>query len=381
MQKEGHDISQEIWEATNLALQHEEAPLWSANLVSAPSDAPCRLEEVKVKYPHQYSLILRLHHSFVDGLCMSQITQRFVEILNQVIGGCPVDSSDQLGELASSEKLELVKRKIRKEFEEDPESLLAMQREIRACDSEPILLKAFPKPGGEPSTAHVFKNIDSKLFRQFTTKCMAEGVTFTSGLQAVINTAMVEMIRDVGEVNQEESFDISINLATDIRRYVTKNPWTFHGLHARPSVHRVRTPLNVRDHFWDYTRSFHQTLTPLLRSGLALQQEVAREMMTDVPVISPQDYFATPPPVIRDYGLTSVGDLTAIIPGEGDHLQLTDIILSSAAHRYLYSMIHHIYTFRGHCPYSFSYDTSYISHDTANLLVEKMFAILPEVSQ
>ncbi|XP_047486670.1 uncharacterized protein LOC125037545 [Penaeus chinensis] len=376
------DIPEEVWRFTNTPVGYAQAPLWRAAFIPDADNnisvaSPAHLKEVREKFPHQSYLVMPVHHSFIGGPTIVLTLQRLVELLNDVIAGRPIDDSRQIGELVPSTEIDAVKHRIREEFERDPARLEAMKEELLACDSEPILLKAFPRPGGVPSSGHVFRDVSPTLLQKFTAKCKSEGVTFNSGLQAAINTALVEIVTEAGL--QQDAFSLSINLATDVRRYMRRNPLEVLGLHVRPTVHRVVTPARVRDHFWHYCRSLHGSLTGLIRSGLALQQEVVREMTQ--PPVDPHRYFATPPPVTRDYGLTNLGDLTTLLRGEGEHLQMTDTLMASAVHRFLYMMLHQIYTFRGRCPYSVSYDTSYMSHDTATLIADKVLATIADVSK
>nr|XP_027212724.1 uncharacterized protein LOC113805857 [Penaeus vannamei] len=376
---EGGDPVQAMWRYTNTPVGYDQAPLWQGVFMPGNgSDAraasgPSHLKEVRERFPHQSYLAMPIHHAFIGGPTMPLITQRLVELLNAVIAGRPIDDSRQVGELVPSTEIDAAKRRIREEFERDPARLEAMKEEMLACDSEPVLLKAFPRPGGAPSSGHVFRDVSPALLQKFTAKCKSEGVTFNSGLQGAINTALVETVAEAGL--QQDAFSLSINLATDVRRYMSRNPLEVLGLHVRPTVHRVATPARVRDHFWHYCRALH-ALRPI-RSGLALQQEVVREMTQ--PPGDPHRYYMTPPPVLRDFGLASVGDLTTLIRGEGDHLQLTDILMASSAHRFLYMMLHQIYTFRGHCPYSVSYDTSYMTHETATLIADKVLATIADI--
>ncbi|XP_042890312.1 uncharacterized protein LOC122265203 [Penaeus japonicus] len=383
--QEGGDIMQEMWRFTNMPLGFDQAPLWRAVFMpgngsdgdASSASGPSHLQEVRARFPHQSRLALPIHHSFVGGPTMPLITQRLVELLNDVLAGRPIDDSRQLGVLVPSTEIDAAKRRIREELERDPARLEALKEETLACDSEPILLKAFPRPGGAPSSGHVFRDVSPALLQKFTAKCKSEGVTFNSGLQAVINTALVEVVTEAGL--QQDTFSLSINLATDLRRYMNRNPLEVLGLHVRPTVHRVATPARVRDCFWQYCRAMHGPLSGLIRSGLALQQEVVREM-TQRPV-DLHHFYKNPPPVVRDYGLASVGDLTSLIRGEGDHLQLTDILMTSASHRIIYPMLHQIYTFRGLCPYSVGYDTSYMSHDTASSIADKVLSTMADVSE
>ncbi|XP_063600074.1 uncharacterized protein LOC134776290 [Penaeus indicus] len=332
------------------------------------------MPEIKAAFPYQYDLGVMSHHSFMDGVSLAIVTGKLVGLLNDVIAGRPVND-EPFGVYVNNEEIVKIDEQIAKDFEKEPEKLELTKQEILACDSAPLLLKAFPPPGGTPATSFVYQIIKQKDLASFMSKCRANGVTFNSGLEAVINTVTVEMAREAGV--EGESHHMSINLATDLRRYMKRRSLPILGLHLRPTVHRMETPFDVRDNFWDYTRKLHQRLSVLLKSGEALQQNVVREMT--LPQLSPVEHHAAGPKPLRDYGLTNVGDLTAIIPGVGEHLQQTNVFMFNCTHYSGFPMLHQIYTFRGHMPYTIGYDASYLAKETVEALMDRILTLMHEL--
>ncbi|MDK2413333.1 hypothetical protein QHH03_30050, partial [Aphanizomenon sp. 202] len=98
-----------------------------------------------------------------------------------------------------------------------------------------------------------------------------------------------------------------------------------------------------------------------------------------LPQLPPVEHHAAGPKALRDYGVTNVGDLTVLIPGVGEHLQQTDLAMFSCTHYSGFPMLHQIYTFRGHSPYTLSYDTSYLAEDTAVQLMDRILALMDEL--
>ncbi|XP_037799678.1 uncharacterized protein LOC119594694 [Penaeus monodon] len=371
---EGGESSAVIEQFASEALFADRTPSWKARLVPVAADAPCPMPEIKAAFPYQYELFMMPHHGLIDGFTMTFVTGKLVGLLNDVIAGRPIND-EPFGVYLNNEEIVKIDEQIAKDFEKEPEKVEAMKQELLACDTTPILSRAFPPPGGKPATDFVYRDVDQECLASFTAKCKANGVTFNSGIEAVINTAMIEMAREAGV--EGESHYLSINLATDLRRYMKRRPLPILGLHVRPTVHRIETPFDVRDNFWDYTRKLHQRLSILLKSGEALQQNVVREMT--MPQVSPVEFHASKPKPLRDYGLTNVGDLTSVIPGVGEHLQQTDLGMFTCAHSTGFPMLHQLYTFRGHSPYTLSYDTSYIAKETAVALMDKILMLMHEV--
>lgn len=95
-----------------------------------------------------------------------------------------------------------------------------------------------------------------------------------------------------------------------------------------------------------------------------------------LPQVPPEEYFKGPPLPLRDFGLTNLGDFTVGLPGEGEHLQQTNIIMFASIHLTINMMLHQIYTYRGHSPYTLSYDTSYVNEQTATAMADSVMALL-----
>ncbi|XP_037774015.1 uncharacterized protein LOC119570280 [Penaeus monodon] len=371
---EGADIREMMTEMMTVPLGCDRPPLWKSRLIPVPEDARCCHPEVKAAFPHQYDFFFLPHHAISDGNTMTTTLRNLTALLDDVIAGRTIRDDEPLGILADYEEVSALDAEIVKELERDPERFSELKAETLACDTAPIILKAFPPPGGKPATGCVFRNVEQDVLARFRSACKANGVSFNSGFEALINTALVEMVRDAGV--EGEAHSISINLATDLRRYIKPRPLPILGLFARPTAHRIETPVDVRSHFWDYTKELHRKVTGLLSSSGAFNQDVVRRLTQ--PPVSAEDYYAGPPLPLRDYGLTNLGDFTERIPGTGEHLQLTDITMFAAIPLSVYMMLHQIYTFRGHSPYTLSYDTSYMTEHTATMLADAVLTLLDE---
>ncbi|XP_063605681.1 uncharacterized protein LOC134780753 isoform X2 [Penaeus indicus] len=369
---EGADIREMMTEMMTAPFGSDRPPLWKARLIPVPEDARCCHPEVKADFPHQYDFVFLPHHAISDGNTMATTLRNLTALLDDVIAGRNIEDDRPLGILADYKEVSELDAEIVKELEKDPERLDVLKEETLACDIAPIILKAFPPPGGKPATGCVFRNVEQDVLARFRSACKANGVSFNSGFEALINTALVEMVRDAGV--EDEAHSVSINLATDLRRYMKPRRLPILGLFARPTAHRIETPVDVRSHFWDYTKELHRKVTGLLSSSEAFNQDVVRRLTQ--PPVSAEDYYAGPPLPLRDYGLTNLGDLTSRIPGTGEHLQLMDITMFAAIHLSVYMMLHQIYTFRRHSPYTLSYDTSYMTEHTASTLADAVLMLL-----
>ncbi|XP_068218091.1 uncharacterized protein [Palaemon carinicauda] len=360
----------------NDAMGYEEGPLWKTRLLRVPDNSPCILPEIKEAFPYQYDLIVSYHHAFFDGYTGVIFANTLVQVLNDVIAGRPVDNQPS-AVYASYADIQELHTKIRRQLEDDPDKLRELKEEILACDNTPILFKAYPPPGGEDHSVGIIRNIDNQTLQKFHAYCKNAGVTFNSGFEALVNTALVEMVRDAGV--DDESHQISINLSMDLRRYKRRYELPIVGLHRRQYTHRVSTSSNVRNHFWKYTQKLHNKLNKEITSGEVLEQYVVRQMT--MPQIQYDEYYKGNPPMVRDYCLANVGDITKVLPGVGDHLQLTSVYTKTGLIKAPYLMMHHTFTFRGHSPYTLSYNRKCMSDDTAGQLMDRVMNLLQHFPQ
>lgn len=353
-----------------------DAAVWKSRLVPADAHEPCPMPELQAAYPYQYNFMTCTHHAIGDGMSIAHLCQGFLDILNTILDGRQVDDKP-LGIFLSNEEIAAKDELIRKQLLKDPERLEGLKAEVLRANKAPLLHKAFPRPTvAKPETKHIINHLEGKTHDTFVQRCKKAGVSFGSGIQAAINTAMVEMVKDVGV--DDEYHDISVNLAADLRRYMQRRPLHVLGLHARTMAVVTRTHKDTRQSFWEYAADLHRKVGAQVKSGGVLQQEVVRRMV--LPKVDPKKFYTVSPEPIRDYGFSSLGDFAKVIPGTGKHVQMTNLLHYSAAHKFIYMNFHQVFTFRGRCTYFFCYATDQMSDETAQLLANKVLEIIAEVS-
>lgn len=356
----------------------EEAPLLKMRFIPAADDNVCPIPELQERFPYKYYLALISHHGIMDGTTSLTITQKFIDLLNDVVDGRPINDEILFGDFVSNEEILKQNLLIKEQLLKDPERLAELEKYIRRANKTPTLLKAFPRPENvQPASKQIMLPIQSDVLQNFMRNCKIAGVTFSTGFQALINTATVEMVRDAGV--EDDSHDISINLSTDLRRHMKPRPSYTLGFHLRGMTSVVNTHKNVRQHFWEYARNYNQTLKKNLKSGLVLEEEVARQIL--MPRVSPTALYDGPFEVTRDYGISSMPKVQHGLSGEGKHVQLTNIRQSTNVHLCLYPQLHIVYIFRGSCIYTISYATDYIADDTANIFADRMISLIRHFSK
>ncbi|XP_042866050.1 uncharacterized protein LOC122249342 [Penaeus japonicus] len=365
------EVMNDMWEEGF----EKDGSLWKSRLLAADAHEPCPIPELRADYPYQYTFITCTHHAIGDGMSVAPLCQAFLDILNAIIDGRQIDDKP-LGIFLSGDEIAAKDEAIRQQLLQDPDRFEALKAEVLNANKAPALLKAFPRPSvDKPTTKQIINNIDKNTHDAFAERCKAAGVSFASGIQAAINTAIVEMVSDAGV--DDEYHDISVNLAANLRRFMEQRPLHAQGLHARTMAVVTHTPKNTRERFWEYTADLHRDLGAQIRSGGVLQQEVVRRMV--MPKVDPYEYYVGSPEATRDYGLNSLGNVANVVPGTGKHVQMTDLLQHTAVHKFIYSNFHQICTFRGSCKYIISYATDQLSDETAQLLANKIFEVIKNV--
>lgn len=174
-------------------------PLWKARLMTCPENAPCHFPEVKAKFPHQYDLLLSLHHAANDGPVVMLVTDILFNTTDKLLQGLPVDCQP-VGELHDGFEIREEEDKARTALENDPARLKAALQEFENCHHVPLLIEAFGSSQVEDPWTTVFDPcfIDNDVMARIVHRCRSLGITINSFMTAVSNATLVETVRDAG---------------------------------------------------------------------------------------------------------------------------------------------------------------------------------------
>ncbi|XP_042222488.1 uncharacterized protein LOC121866824 [Homarus americanus] len=378
MLEEGTSVIKEFQKLSKEGLGTEDAPLMKVRMIPGVTDAPCAFPEYNKDFPHQYAIIFFVHHSIMDGTSMAYMLQAFVEVLDRVLRGQSVDNTKQIGVFVSHQEITEKELLIEKMLNNDQGRLRELKQEVLASTKSPEILRGYPAPGGpNPTTHFLHREIQPERFHKIYLRCKQHGVTFYTALQATVNTAIVELLKEAG-INDED-FNISVSNTTNLRRYMPRRPSPTLGLHLYYTTQLVNVNRNVRESFWNFAKIIGSDLKTLLTSEASLVQSVVRRMT--LPPIDPTTYFMTPPPLTSDYNFTNMGDLSALVSGDTHSVQISGLTALVSLYNLPNINFHSMHTFRGKPLYTFGYASNYMTHDTAERLVNMIFTILDEVSE
>ncbi|KAK3858404.1 hypothetical protein Pcinc_035403 [Petrolisthes cinctipes] len=355
---------------------YNDLAFWRAWVVPRGPDVPCPMPELRTSLPHQYDVAMSIHHGLGDGLDAGLVTKCLIDILSKILSGQSVDDTP-LGIINNKDDVKILKEKVRQKLLVDPERIDVVRRTLPPPQHKPLLLQIAPKPGiSKSSTETVSRTLHKEVVTNFKQWVKDTGITYNSGLVAAVNTALVELA--IAEGFKQDTFNIMLGMNITIRRYLPKSSVYRFGpyntnLSLPSSVRR-----DVKENFWEYARQLHHDLMTGIKSGLALEQEVVRNL--GQPLLSPEETAALPQPHVHDFAISNLGDISAGLTAESNHLQVTNVLSTNVIHNWFWSNLQIICTYRGQTYYSLCYDTQYLTHDTASRFLDQIVSVVKEVS-
>ncbi|KAK8397883.1 hypothetical protein O3P69_004584 [Scylla paramamosain] len=275
----GTDVEIEQNNLTKSPFDLHNGPLWKARLMTYPENAPCQFPEIKEKFPHQYDLLLSLHHAANDGVVVMLVMELLHNIIDRLLQGLPVDRRP-VGELHDSVEAREIEDQIRTVLQNDPTRLAAAQREHEKSKHLPLLVEAYgsPREAEEPFT-YYFPSVllENDAVNRIIHKCRSLGVTLNSFFTAVNNTAMVELARDGGL--KRNNYSITSIHPVNCRRLMKKSSIPYLGFHALPLCLNMVTPHNVKDHFWEYTKHLDTEFRKKIKENWMIEERVVASML------------------------------------------------------------------------------------------------------
>ena len=350
-----------------------EGPLWRARMVVCPSDEPCNMPQIKDTFPHQYHFAFDFHHAINDGFSLSIIMQTFFTILENLLDGAQINDK-QVGELRDRWEIREAELKIRETLEKDPQRLkVLLEERYKLKDRVSLITEAFGEPQEPSPTTYALESqvLDDKLLQVFNAKCKTHKVTFNSGISAVLNVALVEMVREAGVVR--DSYLVSTRHPVDTRRYISDRKSIVLGFHILPMTQIMMTPWNTKDNFWKYVIDFDNKFRGRINKMGPLEERVLDTMMHTV--TSNHNHK-----IMSDCFIVNVY-FPGIKPyGNGKHIQLTDSLLLTNHNKCDYGIGLGISMLRDHVQIQFCYSSGYITTENCLKLSNKVMNVLNDIA-
>ncbi|CAL4078234.1 unnamed protein product [Meganyctiphanes norvegica] len=343
-------------------------PLWRVQYL------PLSLESLPphtgLHLPYECQLIIYIHHGICDGWTCFRMWGTLIKIINDLMSGKPIDNK-QLGEMCSEKGMANIKISLLGKVDNEE-----LKKIYNARRKESLLLKAFKPPlVRNLSTGFILKHLDIAETQYFIQKCKKAGITINSALVSIVNTAIVELVKQ--KMVEHEDFDISYNIAVDNRRYFQEDASDKLGCIVGILTHGMKTPVNVRDIFWDYAKDLHKSLSNSYNEAEHLQQEMLWERQQSKD-FSYEKYISGIPPVLTDFFFSNPGDITKGFGSKGSQVEMTAMIPYISMPK-LQTNGHLFHSYHGSLQYLFVFSEYYIDNCLAHRLADTVIDLIKTV--
>ncbi|KAG7174591.1 putative Condensation domain-containing protein [Homarus americanus] len=375
----GPDEQNEMQRMIDTPFNLADGPLWKARLLPGGGDDHSTWPELQEEFPHQNRLLLEFHHAAVDGVDMFTITDWLAKLLEDIISGKPIDDNKQLGQLVDHSQVVAIEQQVKQDLEKDPERLKLLLEERKKQSVTPLILEAFGvQDVPHPQTEYLGKTLlDMTMFEKFNKRCRSAGVTFNSGFVALMNTALIGLVKEAG-VHREE-YTLTNRHAVDLRRYLKGHKAFPMGNHSFPMMHSMTVPGNVRDTFWDYAKQFDVDFRTKLENNYIFEDFVLSQMLRP-DGYSHEKNFANPPPQFYNYSLTNVFSPKFSNMGIGKHIQITSMQNIVPIGKSEVAIMSGLANLRNKVRFSAWYSTHTMTRDTAQKFFDRVLSLFRELS-
>lgn len=338
----------------------ETGPLFCARLLLNPTDLRLEEDDQDPKMTHISYMCFGLAHCFADGTSNTQIMGFFISLLNDIIASRPI-SNDPLGVFVSDDQTAKMVSEKKQLLETNPSLRQKIAKEIEKYKTvQPLLITAFPAPAEERESASLVKTLNRDITRRFSQKCKEESISFNTGLSAIVNVALIDLLLENGTV--KDSYEIQCFHLVNLRRYWEVQLPKALGLHIGYVLPIYKeTPKDAGGHlFWEYARSLHQEILHELDSGkVLLWQAYENPSSKNLPYTA--EYLLGDKSYVGDFLTSNMGDVTSKVTEGGDHVQISNVLRSSAGHLSEFPLELECHTFRGRLSMIFSYNKAAVS--------------------
>lgn len=347
-----------------------EGPMWCVRVVQ---------EQTRGSRNH-YLLMLGTHHTIADGFTNTRICHMLHKIIDDIVVGRPVDDKEQLGQHVDDQLAQQLYEEEKKKLLQEPEYLCKRRDQLlEATKTHPHLLDLIPSPREENGRSHyAILDLTENITKAFINKCKCEEVSFHSGLTGVVNVAIVRVLEDAGKGQPQYNFVATHDLS--MRRYYPGDTSQVLGTHLPSfSFHfPFKVSKDFETTFWHRVKSFHQNFHSELRGKAPIQAVVLR-LMQKSKSDNYAEWFRTSGSPNYYYAISNLGDVTSLVPGEGEVVQVEGLTRISTIRANSTIMCFFVHTYKGSCRISLVYSSRYMDHHVARKLLDLMKNTFSEV--
>ncbi|XP_018022943.1 uncharacterized protein LOC108678955 [Hyalella azteca] len=345
------------------------------------------LPEVAEQFSHTSTLLLTFHHSITDGFTSLKTCEQLISLLNvTACAGKVPNCSQQIGEFSDgAETIRLVQE--RNAFlEKQPKLREMIERDIaRISQFRSIFTDTFPISPEEQRnrTSSIVRRLSKDQTQKLMKFFREENIRFNSGFIALVNLTLVEMLKKKGV--KQRLFEICSFNAINMRRYWNGDSSRALGCHFGPISLVMDTASSSVHQFLEYAHDVQTNMLDYIAQHRALDECLFLDVKRGTNHSNMDEFFASPPlhPQFW-YSLTNMGEVSSLLQGLGDKVQLGWISRHNSFHRYNSTFVFAVHTYRKRLYFTMDFNARLLSKNVAEdviaTLTNLMFDIVRQMS-
>ena len=354
---------EELQNLTALSFNQEKGPLWRMRL-QMEHESLYPIPEIERSLSYCYNIIFIIHHAITDGHSTMLIFKLLITILNDIIAGKSIDDS-QLGYFSAGEQTEKLVQLRQKELKF---KLSVPNEEI---DISAYLWSDvnFKNLDFKPKIIHLTRVIEKTEMNKILENFRKIGITFNSGICALITISMAEIL------NKRRFNDIEYNIgsfhAVNNRRYWKTEDKLSLGCHFECLSLNIKTFRNTKKETLScFMRKFHNQIHDILNNSKFFDHNTFTKLvMGEKSSPSLEDVLTNVHLPSAHFGVSNMKDVSDLLGEGGEFVKITWITNTTSFSNFPVMQVFPIHTYRGRLNIGMDYNTRYMSSKLANELL------------
>ena len=363
----GKDFEEVLNSVKDKKFNLKDGPLWRARLFQSNKNPE--------KDSFTYDFLFNFNHAVTDGYSSLIICNEFLKIINDILSNETIDDTIQIGHhLPEVKKSEIQSAyMIDSKIDQDEEYIDNL---FQLETSKTRLKNAFPVDSNMvPQSKSVYFILDKHETMIFINKCKEHGVTVHSAFTSILNLSIVNVLKEAGI--SEEIYQTNTYHLINFRRFYEESSEKILGCHIGSYFLDHKTKINDSTKFWNYAKEVHKKLNPMITTKQFSLQEKARLILCtngklEFSLTNPREpgYY---------FSITNMGNINSLLTGEGEHVEIVDIVRSTTTHNISANFTVSCHTFRGKLTVNFDYSSRTVTDEAAQHIKDSVLDLLKNI--
>ncbi|XP_018008897.1 uncharacterized protein LOC108666520 isoform X2 [Hyalella azteca] len=338
----------------------EDGPLWFVRLVKINNNDSTNTPVVNPEAKYRFVCLFGFHHNFSDGTTNMKFCNVFLNVLNDVLQGKPIDMKVEAH--LSEPFHDRMAVRLKKYWSTHAWMVTYFCKRfykgvIKYGRYTSNYTDHFKQPvNDEASTRIIPRELDETTTSRLMARCKQEKTTLNNAFTAAANIALYKLMLEHNPTLESTCFG---GIQTvNMRRYWTKEQAKDAcGCHISTLDVDIPTDKKDIDNFWAYSRRIGNIMHDELnvsKRGIKLMLVSARLRLI-LQINTLMEYIGYPSMNDNHFCVTNMGDIGKQFPGTGEVVDAIRLLRAVTCH-YMPNLCQHtLHTFRGRFCYSLDY--------------------------